>query len=459
MSDTTPISAQAARSLPSRRTFIRSAWLGAAGLGFGLAARTYANVSGANERVRVGVVGVRGMGFTHAKNYARLKHAEVAALCDVDENVLAGRTTDMAKLNVPKPDTYIDVRKLLEDKRIDAISVGTPNHWHALAAFWAAQAGKHAAIEKPGTHNVFEGQQLIKAADKYGVLIQHHAERRCFEGYKQAVQFLRDGGLGELYMAKGLCYKRRDTIGSVDRPQPIPAGVHYDLWLGPAPKRPLMRKNLHYDWHWQWDYGNGDIGNQGAHQMDVARWGLGVTLPTRVMSIGGQFMFDDDQQTPNVQLAWFEFPAPDARGKTKKKVLQFEVRHWITNHEGGFGQNASSNIGNIFYGSEGYMTVDGAGNWQTYMGQRREPGRSGGGDGDMFANFVDAIRSSDRSKLEGDIVEGHYSCALIHLANTSYRLGRTLQFDPRSERYVDDDEANAMLSREYRQPFVIPENV
>lgn len=459
MSDESQRTPHAKASSSSRRQFVKAAAVGTAGVGFGLAASTYANIPGANERVRIGVVGIRGMGFGHIKGYTKLKHAEVAALCDVDENILAGRMADVAKMDASKPDAYVDIRKLLEDKNIDAISVATPNHWHALAAFWAAQAGKHAAIEKPGTHNIFEGQQLIKAAEKYNVLIQHHAERRTFKGFQEAVRFLHEGGLGEIYMAKGLCYKWRNTIGQVSKPQPIPAGVDYDLWLGPAPHQPLMRKNLHYDWHWQWDYGNGDIGNQGAHQMDIARWGLGVRLPTHVTSVGGHFMFDDDQQTPNSQFAWFEFPAPEASGESKKKVLQFEVRHWITNHEGGFGSDAANSIGNLFYGSEGYMSIDGSGNWQTYLGKKREPGPSGGGGGDMFANFVETIRAGDRSQLEGDIVEGHYSCALIHLANTSYRLGRSLRFDPQTERYLGDDEANAMLSRDYREPFVITREV
>jgi len=189
--------------------------------------------------------------------------------------------------------------------------------------------------------------------------------------------------------------------------------------------------------------------------MDIARWGLGVNYPTSVCSMGGHFMFDDDQETPNTQMAIFEFPNPNATGD-KKKILQFEVRHWITNHEGGIGEGSSNTIGNLFYGSEGYMVIDLGGNWKTYMGKNREPGPSGSGKGNMFQNFVDAIRANDRSKLVGDISEGHYSCALIHMANTSYRLGRKLEFDPNTEQYVGDDEANTMLSREYREPFVIP---
>ena len=440
----------------SRRAFIGSVAGAASGLSLGLPASSYARVIGANNRVRVGVIGIRGMGYGHIQGYSALENAEVAAVCDVDENIIAEKLQLMQEEGIPKPKTYVDLRKLYEDKSIDAVSIATPNHWHALAAYWAVQAGKHAAVEKPGTHNYFEGQQLVKASRKYKRFIQHHAERRCYAGFQSAMKFLHEGGLGEVYMAKGICYKWRNTIGRA-KEEPVPPGVHYDLWLGPAPKRPFTRNRFHYNWHWHWDYGNGDIGNQGVHQVDIARWGLGVALPTRVSAIGGHFMFDDDQETPNTLISAFEFPNQD--GKGDKKILQFEVRHWITNHEGGLGEGPSNSIGNLFYGSEGYMVVDLGGNWRTYMGQERAPGPSGGGGGDMFKNFVDAIRADDHSMLEGDILEGHRSCALIHMANTSYRLGRTLNFDPRTERYIDDDEANAMLRRDYRYPYVVPDRV
>lgn len=443
---------------PNRRRFGLASFALTGASAWSLPALVYGRVFGANERVRVAAIGVRGMGFTHAQAYSKLPHAEVPTLCDVDQNVLAEKSAALEALGYDRPQTVTDLRYALDDKSIDAISVATPNHWHALAAIWAAQAGKHAAIEKPGTHNIFEGQQLIKASEKYGTLIQHHAERRIFAGFQSAVKFLEEGGLGEVYMAKGICYKWRESIGQTTTPQPIPAGVDYNLWLGPAPLKPLMRHHLHYDWHWDWDYGNGDIGNQGAHQLDIARWGLGVTIPTKICSLGGHMMFADDQQTPNVQLAWFEFPNTRAAGD-QKKILQFEVRHWITNYEGDLGQPGSNNIGNLFYGSEGYMTIDLSGNWRTFLGKQREVGPTGKGTGDMFANFIDSIRSGDRTQLVGDIVEGHYSCSLIHHANTAYRLGRILHFDPLTERYVDDAQANAMLSREYRAPFVVPQQV
>jgi len=432
---------------------------------------------GANDRVRIGVVGIRSQGFGHIRSYAQLENVEVAALCDVDENLFAERVKWLTDNGHPKPKLYKDIRKLLEDKDIDAISVATPNHWHALAGIWAAQAGKHATLEKPGTHNIFEGRQLINAAKRYNVLIQHHAERRSDPGFKSAIKFLHSGGLGEVYMAKGLCYKWRDSIGSfpdgpmkedekfaftVNSDSYVPpytreylSKVDYNMWQGPAPVKPFNRNRFHYNWHWQWDYGNGDLGNQGAHQMDIARWGLGVKHPTVISSIGGHYMFTDMQETPNTQISVFEYPTEEGGGD-KKKMLQFEVRHWISNHEGGIGSGSSNNIGNLFYGSKGYMVIDLGGNWKTFMGKGREPGPTGGGRASMFQNFVDTIRSGDESKLEGSMEEGHYSCSLMHLANISYRLGERLHFDPEKEIFPGNEKANALITRDYRHPFVVP---
>ena len=421
---------------------------------------------GAGDRVRIGVVGIRGMGQTHIEEFSRLPNVEVAALCDVDENlfpeIIKKHFADRGR---PTPKTYFDLRRLYEDKDIDAVSVVTPNHWHALAGIWAMQAGKHVTIEKPVCHNFFEGQKLVEAARRYKVIVQHGMEQRSNPGARSAVEFMHKGGLGEVYLAKGLCYKWRNTIGHLDD-EPAPAGVHYDLWLGPAPQRPFNRNRFHYNWHWNWDYGNGDIGNQGVHEMDVARWGLGVTLPTRVTASGGHFMFADDQQTPNMLMAVFEFENPEG-GADKKKVLQFEVRGWITNREAGIGEGRgdsdsgymvsdANTVGNIFYGSKGYMAKD-VNAWKTYLGKKLEPGPSGKGQANHYQNFVEAIRAGNGSLANGDISEGHYSAALVHLANISYRLGRSLRFDPKNERFIGDEEANQLLRRNYRAPFVVPE--
>jgi predicted dehydrogenase len=421
---------------------------------------------GANDRVRIGVVGIHGMGQSHIEEFSKLPGVEVAALCDIDENlfpeIVKKHFTDRGR---PKPKTFFDLRRLYEDKEIDAITVVTPNHWHALAGMWAMQAGKHVTIEKPVCHNFFEGRKLVEAAKKYKVIVQHGMEQRSNPSAQTAVEFMRKGGLGEIYMAKGLCFKWRDTIGHFED-EPVPASVHYDLWLGPAPRRPFNKNRFHYNWHWNWDYGNGDIGNQGVHEIDVARWGLGVTLPTRVTAVGGHFMFRDDQQTPNMLMAIFEFDSPEG-GADRKKILQFEVRGWITNREAGIGEGKGdaaggymvsddNTIGNLFYGSKGYMAKD-VNAWKTFLGKKLEPGPSGRGQGNHYQDFVNAIRADNQELAKGDILEGHYSAALVHLANISFRLGRSLKFDPASERFVGDDEANRMLRREYRAPFIVPD--
>jgi predicted dehydrogenase len=474
-----------------RREFIQKSAKGTLALGTAPLIFSNSNWKGANDRVNVAVIGIRGMGQSHIQEYQKLKNVEVTALCDVDENLFAERVKKhFTDKDLREPKLYQDMRKLFEDKSVDAVSIVTPNHWHALAGIWAIQAGKHASIEKPSCHTIEEGQKLIEAAKKYNVVVQDGAEQRSNPGAQSAMRFMSDGNLGEVYLAKGICYKWRDSIGKYpdgymreDEKYASTVGskswmgpftksymdkVDYDLWLGPAPKQPFNRNRFHYNWHWHWDYGNGDMGNQGVHEMDVARWGLGVKLPTRVSSIGGHMMFDDDQQTPNVQMAMFEFPNPEGGGD-KKKIMQFEVRHWMSNPEGnhlGSGapltntyMTSSVNVvGNIFYGSKGYMLkeVDG---WQTFMGKGREPGESGKGLGNHYQNFIDAIRANDPTLLTAPIEEGFYSCALIHLANISYRLGRTLDIDPETLTVLNDKEANLMLTKEYRKPFVLPKKV
>ena len=450
-----------------RRKFLQN---GAFGLGSLLATRPA--WMGANNRVRVGVVGINGMGRNHVRAFGQVPDVDVVALCDVDENLFPRVVDELfVRQGRPKPKTYTDLRKLYDDKDVDAVSIVTPNHWHTLAALWAIQAGKHVTVEKPCCHNVHEGRLLAAAAKKARVIVQDGAEQRSNPCAQSMARFLAEGGLGEVYLAKGLCYKWRETIGR-QKDEPVPKGVHYDLWLGPAPLRPFNRNRFHYNWHWNWDYGNGDIGNQGVHELDVARWGLGVKLPTKVHASGGHFMFDDDQQTPNALMAVFEFPNPKGAAE-KKKILQFEVRGWITNVEdpfwmpkraaappagGGAGYMATSPanaIGNLFFGSKGYMTKNVA-EWRTYMGESREPGPTGEGEANHYAAFVHAIRDGAPAAFNASMDEAFYSCALIHLANISYRLGRSLEFDPESLTFPRDAEATGMLTREYRAPYVLP---
>jgi len=401
-------------------------------------------VFGANDRVRVAVCGLKSRGKDHVNAFSRVPNVEVAALCDVDDTVLTKRRAEIGG----SPRTFTDIRRLLEDQSLDAISIATPNHWHALMAIWACQAGKDVYVEKPCSHNVWEGRQLVRAANKYGRIVQHGTQSRSARALIEAINHLHGGTFGEIYLARGLCFKRRDTIGRAPS-EPVPTGVDYDLWTGPAPLKPFTHNRFHYNWHWIWDTGNGDLGNQGIHQVDDARWGLGVALPNRVSAAGGHFMFDDDQETPNTL------------------TCVFEVRHWITNDEAGIRGgvfNRRNTIGTIFYGSNGYLAAgnEDAFSYESWVGRDQKPGPRGHSGDDHFANFITCVRSRKREELRAPIEEGHISCALVHLANTSYRLGRALRVDPDTEQVVGDEEANRLLSgrdRGYRAPFVVPDEV
>jgi predicted dehydrogenase len=407
-----------------------------------------------NDTVRVASVGLRGRGKSHLNAFNSLPNVDLVALCDVDESVLGESVKKVEAKRKKAPTGYTDLRKLLEDKSIDVISIATPNHQHTLQTIWACQAGKDVYVEKPCSHNMFEAKQIVAAARKYDRIVQQGSQSRSHSAPKEAVQKLRDGLIGDVYMARGLCYKWRDTIGRAPE-EPVPAGVHYDLWLGPAPKHAFTKNRFHYNWHWFWDYGNGDLGNQGIHEVDIARWGLGVRYPTKVSAMGGHFMFDDDQETPNTINCSYEF---NVNGK--KKMMTFEVRHWMTNHEADIWEFdkkiKSTTVGNIFYGSNGYLAIDGYEKYQSWIGKDAEPGPSARGGGDHFANFIDAVRSRRREDLTAEIEEGAISTTLVHLANISYRLGRTVNFDEATYSCTGDAEANAMFTRAYRAPFVVP---
>src|SRR5215475_5763007 len=469
-----------------RRDFIKST-TAAITVGAATLALKPHSVLGANDRVRVAICGTRGRGVDHIHGFNKVSNVEIAALCDVDENVLNQRLSDVEKLGRPKPKSYTDVRKLLEDKDIDAVSIATPNHWHSLIAIWALQAGKDVYVEKPCSHNTFEGRQLVAAVRKYNRICQHGSQWRSNPGLIEAMGHLNDGTIGDVYMARGLCFKWRPSIGKAPQ-EPVPAGVHYDLWTGPAPLKPFTKNRFHYNWHWIWDTGNGDLGNQAIHEIDIARAGLGVGFPVQVSAIGGHFMFDDDQETPNTLNAAYIFEADG-----KRKMMEIEVRHWITNHEAEIGTGAygsssvppaglaaaakkpaekksassaqaaslgpkdavTNTMGNIFYGSKGYLGVDGYDAYKTWVGEDVEPGPHGKASGDHYANFVDCVRSRDASKIHSPIDEAHKSTTLVHLANVSYRLGRTLKFDPTTEKVIADEEANVMLRGTYRAPYVV----
>jgi predicted dehydrogenase len=442
---------------------------------------------GPNEVLRIGCVGVRGRGFAHVSTFSNFKDCQVVALSDIDPNSIHESTKRVEDKSGKKPAYYPDFRKMLEDKTIDAVSIATTNHTHSLFAIWAMQAGKHVYVEKPVSHNVWEGRKAVEAARKYKKVCQTGTQCRSSKGLKEAMAFLQAGKLGKLKVARGLCYKRRTSIGK-KADGPVPAGVDYNLWLGPAPERPFNPNRFHYNWHWHWDYGNGDLGNQGIHQMDIARWGLGKKeLAKKVISVGGRLGYEDDGETPNTQIVWLDY------GDSQ---LIFEVRGLETD------DYLKAKVGVVFHCENGYM-VNPTYTSATAFDPKGEKIQTfaGGKDDDHFRNFVDAVRENKPESLNADIEEGHLSSALCHLGNVSYRLGkaetlgsaapfagledaqetfrrtkehleknsvggeakvvigRALVVDPRTETFVGDDEANKLIKREYRAPFVVPDQV
>jgi predicted dehydrogenase len=444
----------------SRRSFLKTAATGAmfaAVTPVVLKAETIvptvvpASAKGANDRIRVAVFGVNGRGKSHIEEImglAEKSNVEVAVLCDPDMNVLQDRAKDFEKKYGKKVAIEQDFRKTLEDKTIHAVSLATPNHWHALQTIWACQAGKDVYVEKPATHNIYEGKKVIEAAYKYNRIVQHGVQLRSSVAIREAVQHLQEGLIGRVYMSRGLVYRWRPDIGNKGISQ-VPQGLNYDLWCGPAPMRPFSKNLVHYNWHWHWEYGNGDVGNQGIHETDLCMWGLGVTsLPERITSMGGKFLWDDCKEVPEIQTSIYHYPK-------EKKMIQFEVRNWCTNLEDGAG------VGNIFYGDKGYMVVKGYGTYETYLGEKREKGPSRSENGELtlhFQNWFDAIRARDMTLQNGPVQTGHLASSLAHLGNISYRLGRQLQFDPVSERFIGEGEAeaNSMLTRNYRAPYLLP---
>ncbi len=430
----------------NRRRFIQHGGAAATGLLFAGSAAT--RPAAANDRIIMAVVGVHGQGKSHFRDFSSIGGVRVKTVCDVDERLFPEMLGMARELTGEDVQFEIDIRRVLDDPEIDAISIATPNHWHSLMTVWACQAGKDVYVEKPVSHNVWEGRQAVEAAREYRRIVATGTQGRSSPHVREAMRLLHEGEIGEVYMAKGLGFKPRESIGSKSD-QPAPPGVHFDLWLGPARERPFNENLVHYNWHWFWDFGNGDLGNQGVHQMDIARWGLNKKdLPRFVQSVGGYFGVDSDQETPNTQLSTYRWE--DGR------ILQFEVRGLYTNSED------EILIGNLFYGSEGWMHLDDNG-FRIYRGRGNEPGPSMEADRNRTArmlhreNFVDALRSRRPEDLAADILDGHLSSALCHLGNIAHRVNRQLEFDSDSERFIGDEPADSFLTRVYRPPFVVPE--
>ncbi len=479
----------------TRRHFVK----GTVTAGAVMAAASYSRVLGANDDIRLAVVGIRSRGHHHVKWFDGISGARVTALCDVDTRVLEREKEHLKKKSKDREvTTCVDYRKLLEDKNIDAVVSATPNHWHALVTVLACQAGKDVYIEKPVSHEIWEGRKMVEAAVKYKRIVQTGTQSRSDAGLREAFAYLQKGELGTILWARGFCYKRRGSIGKVNGPQPIPASVDYNLWCGPADMRPLMRKRLHYDWHWVWNTGNGDIGNQGIHQMDMARWALGQDgLAPRVMSIGGRFGYVDDANTPNTQIAFYDYkPAP----------LIFEVRGLPRGTDRkGMDNYRNTRVGVVVQCENGYFAGS-AGGGKVYDNDGKQVRQfKGSGGGNHAENFIKAVRSRKPDDLNAPIEEGHLSSALCHMGNISCRLGRRtspaeigeaikdnaeladsferfkthlaangvdlektpaaigpmLEMDPEKETFTGARAAmaNMYLKRNYREPFVVPDEV
>ena len=427
-----------------------------------------------NETINVAVVGIRSRGGIyggggHYGNFCKIPNVRVTAVCDVDERLFPKAVKEVEELGGNRPKTVVDFREFLEDKDIDAISIATPDHWHALMTIWACQAGKDVYVEKPVSYCLAEGRKMVQAARKYNRVVQAGTQRRSSGNIQAAVKFLQEGKLGDIYMSRATVYGYRASIGYT-QDSPIPNGVHWNLFLGPVPYRPFNESRFSYNWHWYWDTSTTEFGNNGVHQVDVIRWAMNKRVhPVKIQCMGGFFAQDSDQEVPNLEVAAFQYE--------DGTVIECEVRSLFTNRE----------TGPTFYTSEGWAQMGGRG-LETFLGSKNKPGpivtaegliepgeaetkgaaaartRGAGGAREVrvdphYINFIDCVRSRRWQDLNADILEGHMSTAMMHLGNIAYRTSRTLIFNPYSERFIDDDDANSYLTREYRHPYAVPDEV
>jgi len=467
----------------NRRTFVGQTL--AAGAAAALPDLASARPYGSNDRIRVALLGVKGQGRVHAGKWAEMKDAEVVAVCDPDSNVINDAMTAVEKKAGNKPAYVPDLRKIMDDKTIDAVSIAMPNHWHVLASIWAIQSGKDVYVEKPLGHNVWEQRKLVDAARKHNKIVQMGNYTRSLQSHRAAIEYLRSGKLGKVKVAHSIVYGTRGSIRKL-ADAPVPEGVDYNLWMGPAAERPFNPNRFHYNWHWNFEYGGGEIANNGIYYLDIARWGLGRTdHPKRAMSLGGRLGYEDDGNTPNTQIGVLDYGdvqiIQEIRGLPSDKYMD------ITG-------------GNVFHCEEGYLVI--GGKTIAAFTPKGEVIQKFSGGGEHFRNFADALKSRNREHLNSEVLEGHLSTVLCHLPNISYRLGeakvvtgdapfqgsdagneafhrmvvhlkdneielsktplrvgRTLTFDGKNETFAGDDDAGKLLGREYRKPFVVPENV
>ena len=488
-------------SRQTRRSFLKKTAAASLGASFVIGGtKASGRVIGANDKIRIGVAGIRGRGGAHIGGYMR-KDVEITYLIDPDTRLFNGRAKSIKEKAGNMPKCIVDVREALDDKNLDAISIATPNHWHSLMSIWGCQAGKHVYVEKPCSHNVYEGRKLVEAAAKYGVVVQHGTQQRSNQSRSDEMAALHSGKYGEVLVAKGYCCKPRWSIGYKENKQP-PKELDFNIWLGPAPQQPYHENLVPYKWHWFWDTGNGDMGNQGVHQTDVALWGLGKddTLPNSVWSLGGRWVdgpdWKDQGQTPNMLMSVFDFGGP---------LVVFETRGLVVKKPKGATKKFPHKVDNEFYTTEGVMI---SGTFYPKGGKKPEKVEFDGpkvAPGGPFGSFLASVRSGKTKDINAPIDKGHYASAICHLGNVSYRLGKEVPFshrpktlgdnkqvletlemiqenlggvgvkldqtnyclgpllkiDAKAEQFVGENSAaaNKLLTREYRKGFVVPEKV
>jgi predicted dehydrogenase len=449
-----------------------AAKLGAATAATALTAAAPSIVRGQNlnGKLRVAVVGMGGRSNAHVNSLIELErdtslNIELAGVCDCEESKLLAATKTCTERTGHAVAGYNDMRRVLDDPSIDAVTFATPNHWHALGVIWGCQAGKDVYVEKPGCHNVFEGRKMVEAARKNNRIVQHGTQCRSSRNIVEGIKHLHDGLIGDVYFGRGVAYKIRRSHGTNETRQP-PANLDWNAWCGPAPLREYSQFNQS-KWHWIWDFGNGEIGNQGVHQMDILRWGMKLDQhPTSVSAMGTNYvqekLHQSDAETPGLLSAMLKWP--------DGKMIEFEVRDWYTNGEAGFRDQypfvqKDFPVGAIFLGTKGTMIFPDYSSYYSFLGDKREPGPSAYepgspiSDAPHFHNWLSAIRSRNLEDLSADILEGHMSSTLCHLSNIAYRVDETLHFNADAERFDGNARADALLTRNAREPFVVPTSV
>ena len=415
---------------------------------------TSAAWAGANDRLRVGVIGLGSRAGDILDALGEIASVEVAAVCDPDANRLAERAAQVEGFAKRKPAQHADLRRILDDKSIDAVVVATCNHWHALAGVWACQADKHAYVEKPVSHNFLEGEMLVAAARKYGKVVSGGTQRRSYPNFRHAVKLLRDGVVGDIYMTRWMLPSSRASIGFKPAEAP-PSWLNWSLWRGPAPEQSYHGNLVHYNWHWFWDFGNGEMGNNGSHSVDICHWALGGKtkgLPTRISCSGGRFGYMDQADTPNTQTTTWQYADGTIVEGKIVNLYTAEPRTWQ------------------FYGTKGYMEMREGGLFEVYLDGAKEPEPSLKApdepvrnyrsiDRAQLENWANAVRAGDPSSLNAEIEEIHLSNSFCHFANISYRVGREVRFDAKTRRFDGDEDANRLLGRSYHQGFALPEKV